>query len=142
MPAKNAPKIGHAASNLARCEWGPPFTHAARRHGLKYFSKSHAATHPPINERMNNKAFMTNLAAAHEQTKAAHGEPPRLYIVADLGGSLHSSNPRPLWSTWVNNGHSASFGRCPLYPRKRTSPSAVAMSASCQKRTSPLHTRG
>ena len=32
----------------------------------------------------------------------------------------------------------AKSGRCPLYPRKRTSLSAAAMSALCQKRTSGL----
>ena len=36
---------------------------------------------------------------------------------------------------WVISGHSTNFVRCPLDPRKRTSFSTVAMSASCQKRT-------
>src|SRR5215468_756880 len=58
MPAKNAPIIGKAAINFARCERGPPSAHAARRHGSKYFLQSHADVHPPINERMNNKAVM------------------------------------------------------------------------------------
>jgi len=61
MPAKNAPIIGKAAINFARCERGPPSAHAARRHGSKYFLQSHAAVHPPINERMNNKPVMLNL---------------------------------------------------------------------------------
>ena len=42
MPAKNAPIIGKAAINFARCERGPPSAHAARRHGSKYFLQSHA----------------------------------------------------------------------------------------------------
>ena len=58
IPAKNAPIIGKAAINFARCERGPPSAHAARRHGSKYFLQSHADAHPPINERMNNKAVM------------------------------------------------------------------------------------
>src|SRR5262249_51266024 len=58
MPAKTAPIIGQTAINFARCERGPRSTHAARRHGSKYFSQSHAAAHPPINERMNNKVVM------------------------------------------------------------------------------------
>ena len=58
MPAKNAPIIGKAAINFARCERGPPSAHAARRQGSKYFLQSHADAHPPINERMNNKAVM------------------------------------------------------------------------------------
>jgi hypothetical protein len=37
---------------------------------------------------------------------------------------------------WVINGHRVTSASCPLYPRKRTSFSAVAMSALCQKRTS------
>src|SRR6516164_8667432 len=61
MPAKNAPIIGKAAISFARCERGPPSAHAARRHGSKYFLQSHADAHPPVNERMNNKAVMLNL---------------------------------------------------------------------------------
>src|SRR6516164_892492 len=37
---------------------------------------------------------------------------------------------------WVKSRHSLTFGRCPLYPQKRTSELSLAMSALCQKRTS------
>src|SRR5262249_8678524 len=40
---------------------------------------------------------------------------------------------------WVRIGHWHMFGSCPLYPQKRTSLSAIAMSALCQKRTSRLY---
>ena len=63
MPAKTAPIIGQTAINFARCERGPRSTHAARRHGSKYFSQSHAAAHPPINKRMNNKSGHAALIA-------------------------------------------------------------------------------
>ena len=36
---------------------------------------------------------------------------------------------------WVKSRHWGRCGRCPLYPQKRTSQSAVAMSALCQKET-------
>src|SRR5262249_49187345 len=37
---------------------------------------------------------------------------------------------------WVKSRHSASLGRCPLYPQKQTLESSHEMSALCQKRTS------
>ena len=43
-----------------------------------------------------------------------------------------SFGPCPLW---VKSRHSAVSEPCPLYPRKRTSLSVIAMSAKCQKRT-------
>jgi len=36
---------------------------------------------------------------------------------------------------WVISGHDVIKSRCPLYPQKRTSVNAIAMSALCQKRT-------
>jgi hypothetical protein len=39
---------------------------------------------------------------------------------------------------WVNNGHCAVSGRCPLYPQKRTFDHAIRMSALGQKRTPAL----
>src|SRR5262249_16859166 len=36
---------------------------------------------------------------------------------------------------WVKSGHSPVFGRCPLYPQKRTLIERVGMSAMCQKQT-------
>src|SRR5207248_7683419 len=36
---------------------------------------------------------------------------------------------------WVGNGHPEDKHQCPLYPRKRTLPAHVGMSALCQKRT-------
>ena len=38
---------------------------------------------------------------------------------------------------WVKNGHDGFNLRCPLYPRKQTFVSAIAMSALGQKRTWP-----
>jgi hypothetical protein len=37
---------------------------------------------------------------------------------------------------WVKSRHCLDQSGCPLYPRKLTSMSAIAMSALCQKRTS------
>ena len=36
---------------------------------------------------------------------------------------------------WVRSGHGAIKLRCPLYPRKQTSQTAVRMSALCHKQT-------
>src|SRR5262249_33524316 len=43
--------------------------------------------------------------------------------------------PCPLW---VKSGHFVKSGRCPLYPRERTSELNRVMSALCQKRTHAL----
>jgi hypothetical protein len=36
---------------------------------------------------------------------------------------------------WVKSGHRIRSAACPLYPQKRTSMSAIVMSAKCQKQT-------
>jgi hypothetical protein len=42
---------------------------------------------------------------------------------------------------WVKSGRDALKFQCPLYPRKRTSASAMIMSALCQKQNSALRQR-
>src|SRR5262249_35211991 len=56
--------------------------------------------------------------------------------MAQISGLCCSVVTRCECPLWVISGHCRISARCPLYPRKRTSPNAIAMSAMCQKRTS------
>ena len=40
---------------------------------------------------------------------------------------------------WLKTGHRSAADQCPLYPQKRTSMSAIAMSALCHKQTLRPH---
>src|SRR5262249_54434539 len=52
--------------------------------------------------------------------------------------SCAAANLRRRCLLWVKTRHSPTFGRCPLYPQKRTWVERVGMSALCQRRTSRL----
>jgi hypothetical protein len=52
------------------------------------------------------------------------------------GVSLQGSILSRSCPLWVKSGHHETFNPCPLYPEKRTSLSAIAMSIKCQKQTS------
>jgi len=56
------------------------------------------------------------------------------FALALAASDMQGSGPLPC-PLWVISGHSPTFGRCPLYPRKGTWIGAAVMSALCQKRT-------
>jgi hypothetical protein len=66
--------------------------------------------------------------------RCAGGPPNSICILSSdewrVGCTAQSECP-----LWVKSGHRIRSASCPLYPRKRTLLSAIAMSALCQKRT-------
>ena len=90
-----------------------------------------------IAQELDVNIFHTSPTATRALRRAGPDEPAKVVFgIALLKSNWPGLTPqflsRPLW---VNNGHLCKLEECPLYPQKRTSLSAIAMSAKCQKQT-------
>ena len=83
----------------------------------------------------DNKLFRLVVELASTETRISRSTPKN---PAKSGSHLQAGtgqNGAEQCLLWVKSGHSTIFGRCLLYPRKRTLELTRVMSALCQKRT-------